>query len=138
MPAKRFFIAYMPVEHINGKMAPVAYKVSNVPEGMQPDANSYWFGYRHKASPNVSRYGIRTKHRLLEEKPYTIAEDENRTLFTMALQAVNEHREVAADWSLCLQAFENQKQYATLNGFAVATCRHNQGQWPQEWTAQNS
>lgn len=133
MPARRFFIAYMPVDHINGKMAPVAFKVANVPEGMTPDTNSFWYGYRHKNSPDISRYGIRSEHRMLETKPYTPAEEENRTLFTMALNNVNLHRQIALDWQLCQQSFEQQKQYKTITGYAVATCRANNGEWPSYW-----
>ncbi len=135
MPARRFFICYLPVQHINGKMAPVAYKVGNVPEGVQPNTNSFWYGYRRQSSPNVSRYGIRSQHRLLEEHPYTVAEEENRTLFTMSLEAVNLHRQIAADWQLCLDDFQTQKIYTTPTGYAVATCRANGGIWPANWTA---
>lgn len=133
MPARRWFIAYMPVEHINGKMAPVAYKVANVPEGTQPDTNSFWYGYRHKYSPDISRYGIRSQHRMLEEHPYTASEEENRTLFRMALENTYLHREIAGDWELCLQDFDKQKDYKTALGYAIATCRANNGEWPEDW-----
>lgn len=134
MPAKRYFISYLPVQHINGKMAPVKVKCANVPAGETPPDTSYWYGYRHKSTPTVSRYGIRSQHRLLEEKPYTASEEENRTLFTMSLQAVNTHRQIAADWQLCRQSFLQQHDYTTQIGFAVAICRQNSGIWPDTWT----
>lgn len=135
MTARRYYIATLPVSHINGKMAPVAVAVSNSEDPAKEPDVSFWYGYRHKATPNVSRYGIRSVRRNLTTKPYTAAEDENRTLFTMALQAVNEHYGVAGDWELCLQAFSRQRQYKSARGFAVAICRDNLGRWPAEWTA---
>lgn len=135
MPAKRWFIAYIPVQHINGKMAPVDYKVANVPSGVEPDDHSFWYGYRHRATPDISRYGIRSQHRELSTHPYSPAEEENRLLFTAALNNVYLHREIATEWELCLAAYNRQKDYATPIGFAVAICRANNGDWPQEWTA---
>lgn len=135
MPARRYYIATLPVAHINGKMAPVAVKCSNAEDPEQEPAVSFWYGYRHRATPNISRYGIRTERRNLTAKPYTSAEDENRTLFTMALNAVNEHYKIAADWRLCETAFSSQYDYATPRGYAVARCRENGGEWPAEWTA---
>ena len=134
MPARRYYIATIPVDHINGKMAPVRIKVSNVPAGVTPPETSFWYGYRLQSSPNVSRYGIRTEHRMLEDKPYTPAEEENRTLFTLALNAVNLHREIAGDWELCKESWKEQDEYKTLNGFAVAVTRANEGIWPEQWT----
>lgn len=136
MSSRRYYTTTLPVAHINGKMAPVDHRVNNVSPGETPDSNTWWYGYRWYKEPNISRYGIRTQHRMLAEKPYTAAELENRTLFTMSLQAVQAHRNIAADWALCLQAFSQQTTYYTAEGFAVATCRANNGQWPAEWTAE--
>lgn len=134
MPARRYYIATLPVQHINGKMAPVRVKCSNVAAGDTPPETSFWYGYRLQSSPDISRYGIRTEHRMLEDKPYTAAEEENRTLFTMSLQAVNLHRQIAGDWEQCKNSYQGQKDYKTLNGYAVAMTRQNQGIWPEEWT----
>lgn len=133
MPARRYYIATLPVQHINGKMAPVAVKCSNSPDPSSEPEVSYWYGYRHRATPLVSRYGIRSQRRDLTAKPYTAAEDENRTLFTMALNAVNDHYDIAADWELCMADFKRQYDYATPRGYAVARCRQNDGAWPAEW-----
>lgn len=135
MPARRYYIATLPVQHINGKMSPVAVKCSNSADPSQEPEVSYWYGYRHKASPNVSRYGIRSQRRDLSTKPYTAQEDENRTLFTSSLQAVNEHYQIAGDWELCERDFLQQFDYATPRGYAVARCRANGGIWPEEWTS---
>lgn len=134
MPSRRYYIATLPVDHINGKMAPVRVKCSNVAAGDTPPETSFWYGYRLQSSPDISRYGIRTEHRMLEDKPYTAAEEENRTLFTMSLQAVNLHRQIAGDWEQCNNSYQGQNQYKTLNGYAVAMTRQNQGIWPEEWT----
>lgn len=135
MPAKRFYIATLPVEHINGKMAPVKYKCSNVAAGEPVPDTSFWYGYRRKTSPFVSRYGIRTEHRKLEEHPYTIAETENRDLFRAALLAVNANHKIPANWELCREDFMAQEEYRTQIGFAIAMCRENAGQWLDAWTA---
>ena len=121
-----------PVAHINGKMAPCYVKCPNTtnPEEENP---GFWYGFRRRTSP-VSRFGVRYKGRDLNTHPVTTSEDENRTLFTLALQAVNLHREIAADWELMLEDFRRQMHYRTPNGFAVAKCRENGGQWPERWT----
>lgn len=134
MPARRYYIAIAPVEHINGKMAPVSYKCANSADPDSEPRVSFWYGYKHKASPNVSRYGIREKRRNLTTNPYTGEEDENRTLFRASLLAVYEHKTIAADWALMLADFRRQREYSTLIGYAVAACRSNGGEWLPEWT----
>ena len=135
MSSRRYYTTTLPVAHINGKMAPVDHIVKNIAAGDSPDDASWWYGYHWYREPNISRYGIRKKHRMLADNPYTPHELENRALFTMSLQAVNAHRNIAADWALCLQAFSKQSSYYTAEGYAVATCRANNGLWPAEWTA---
>lgn len=132
MSSRRYYITILPIEHINGKMSQAAYKVANVPAGGIADDNEYWYGYRLHNIPR-SYYGIRKKHRLLADNPYTTAEEENRTLFSLALQSVNTHRQIAGDWALCLEDFNGQRKYTTANGYAVATCRANNGDWPPYW-----
>ena len=135
MPCRRYFICIAPVDHINGKMAPVAVKCSNTEDPEHIVAKGFWYGYRRKAAPNISRFGIRTMRRDLEQHPYTPAEDENRTLFTASLHAVFAHRDIAADWALMIADFNKQSRYGTPIGYAVAACRSNGGNWLQEWTA---
>lgn len=133
MPSRRYFITIAPVSHINGKMAPCYVKCPNTtdPEEENP---GFWYGFKRRTSP-VSRFGVRYKGRNLNTHPVTTAEDENRSLFTLALQAVNLHRDIAADWALMLADFDKQSRYQTPNGFAVAECRANSGQWPARWTS---
>lgn len=135
MPARRYYIATIPVQHINGKIAPVSVKCSN---SLDPDSEpkvSYFYGYRHFATPSVSRYGIRQKRRNLSVKPYSTAEEENRTIFTTSLHAVYEHQRIAGDWDLMLKDFAIQEDYATPIGFAVAMVRANSGEWLGRWVA---
>lgn len=135
MPAKRYYIATLPVAHINGKMAPVKVKCSNVAEGQPVPDTSFWYGYRRKTSPSVSRYGIRTEHRDLGAHPYTTAEQENRDLFRASLLAVDYNHKIAANWALCKEDFLQQTEYRTQIGFAVAMVRENAGLWLDAWTA---
>lgn len=135
MPARRYFIGTLPVAHINGKIAPVAVKCSNTDDPEHAIEISFFYGYRHRATPNISRYGIRTQRRDLNTKPYTAHEDENRTLFTASLIAVYAHKKIAADWALCLADYDHQRNYATPLGYAVAAVRANGGIWLEEWTA---
>lgn len=135
MSARRYYLGTLPFEHINGKIAPVAVRCANT---YDPDAEpkvSFFYGYRHKATPKVSRYGIRSVRRDLNAKPYTAAEDENRTIFTASLQSVHTHKKIAADWALMLADFDKQSNYATPIGYAVASCRANGGEWLPEWVA---
>lgn len=134
MPSRRYYIAMAPVEHINGKMAPVSVKCKNTTDSAAVEVAGFWYGYKHK-NCNTSHFGIRTNCRDLNTNPYTAAEIENRTLFTMALQAVNAHRDIAADWALMLADYNKQSTYITPNGFAVALCRENGGYWLDDWTA---
>lgn len=134
MPARRYYIATAPIDHINGKMAPVAVKCSNTDDPEHAPAVSFWYGYRHRATPNVSRYGIRTERRDLNTNPYTPEEDENRLLFRASLVAVHEHKNRPSDWAKMLADFSLQDRYKTEFGYAVAACRSNHGEWLPEWT----
>ena len=122
-----------PVESINGKMAPVSVKVTNSPDGQHLEVPGFWYGYK-RPGIRVNRFGIRTIRRNLVTHPYTSAEDENRTLFTISLQVVYAALEDNAKRQLCNTEFLEQNRYTTLIGFAVANTRANGGQWPSRWT----
>lgn len=132
MPAKRWFISVLPVAHVNGKMAPVAVKCPNTTDDEHKN-EGFYYGYVHRANPQVSRFGIRTISRNLNTHPYTESEDENRILFTASLYAVYENKAIARNWLLCTQDFRKQSAYATQLGYAIATCRANGGVWPDRW-----
>lgn len=132
MSTHRYYIATIPVDHINGKMAPVAVTCPDTTDPAAVENPGFWYGYRVPGR-SVSRYGIRTRGRLLTAHPYTAAELENRTLFTLALQAVREHASISADWELMMNDFRAQKDYISPYGYAVARSRENGGNWPHEW-----
>lgn len=134
MKAKRYFITTLPVDHINGKMAQVAYKCKDIPTGGTEPDTSFWYGYRRKSSPDVSRYGIRQNHRHLETHPYTAQELEGRTTFSAAIQAVDTNLQIPTHKALCELDYTNQSEYRTLRGFATAASYHNGGAWPSQWT----
>lgn len=133
MPSKRYYIATIPVDHINGKMAPVANKCPDTDDPSKLENPGFWYGYRLPKRPGVNYYGIRTQSRNLQTKPYTASEEENRTLFTQSLLSVNEHFGVSPDWELMLDDFNNQREYITPRGYAVAQCRANNGEWLDRW-----
>lgn len=135
MPAKRYYTATLPVDHINGKMAPVATICSNTDDPEHAPEVSFWYGYKHRATPHISRYGIRTVHRDLTTNPYTPKEDENRTLFTASLTEVYKHQKYPPDWALMQADFKMQSRYKTEIGYAVAAVRSNGGVWLQEWVS---
>lgn len=133
MSCRRYYIALAPVDHINGKMAPVRVKCPNSDDPEHLEVSGFWYGYRHQNRPDISRFGVRTLCRDLNTHPYTASEDENRTLFTSSLFAVYDHKEVAADWDLMLADFARQDRYVSPIGYAVAACRANGGEWLKEW-----
>lgn len=135
MPSRRYYIAIAPIAHINGKMAPQRVKCPNSDDPEHLESSGFWYGYKRRTAPDVSRFGVRTLGRDLTRHPYTAAEDENRILFTASLNAVYAHKRVAADWSLMLADFNRQDRYATPIGYAVAACRSNGGQWLTEWSS---
>lgn len=134
MPSRRYFIAIAPVEHLNGKLAPCRVKCPNTFDPDTEKGRAFFYGYRRKSAPYISRFGVRDKCRDLNTKPYTAAEDENRTLFRASLLAVYTHKAVQADWALMLADMEKQSRYNTPIGFAVAAVRANGGEWLPEWT----
>lgn len=133
MPSRRYYIAIAPVAHINGKMAPQWQKCPNTEDPEHTRAEGFWYGYKRRSNPDVSRFGVRVLCRDLTQHPYTPAETENRILFTASLQAVYEHKIIAGDWALCMEDFAAQDEYKTPIGFAVAICRAGGGVWPDGW-----
>lgn len=133
MPSVRYITNVLPVSHINGKMAPVKNIVTNSPDGQQLKVEGYWYGFRRRGN-SANRFGIRTIRRNLITNPYTAAEDENRTLFTMSLQVVHESLQIPYRRQLCMDDFLLQERYTTLIGYAVAVTRANNGEWPERWS----
>lgn len=135
MPSRRYYIAFLPVQHMNGKLAPCRVKCPNTLDPETEHGEAFFYGYKRRSNPNISRFGVRDKCRDLNSNPYTAAEDENRTLFRASLVAVYEHKSISGDWALCIADFDKQDNYRTILGFAVAACRSNGGQWLEDWIA---
>lgn len=133
MPSRRYYIAIAPIEHLNGKLAPVRVKCKNTTDSEHRESEGFFYGYRRAARPSVTRYAVRTLSRDLNTNPYTPQEEENRTLFTAALNATYAHQAIEEDWQAMLADFEAQSIYVTPLGFAVAMCRQNGGEWPPKW-----
>ena len=133
MPSVRYITNIAPVAHINGKMAPVSVIVTNSPDGHDLKTDGYWYGFRRNSSSR-NRYGIRTIRRNLVTNPYTAQEDENRTLFTLSLNVVYANKDIPANWALCVNEWQRQRDYSTVIGYAVHVVRGNQGEWPERWT----
>ena len=128
----RYIRTIMPLEHINGKLAPVRVKC---PDSMSEEdvyTDGFFYGYSTKYS-DVNYFAVRTKCRNLTKTPVTQAERANRTLFTNALEAVFEAMQDERKRNLCKADFEKQTRYRTIRGFAVAVTRENGGVWPSFW-----
>ena len=131
--SRRYYIPMAPVAHINGKIAPAAYKAANTDDPEKTEIDGYFYGYRHKFSKK-NCFAIRKRCRDLTKKPYTTAEQENRDLFSITLLEVNIHWHNLAERALCILDFDRQTYYHTPRGFAVALVRENGGEWLPEWT----
>lgn len=129
--SRRYFTTTLPVEHINGKMAPTSTRCKNTytPED---EHESYYYGYRRVKSV-INRYAIRSIPRDLNTNPYTARELESRALFTSSIAEVQRYRREPIPWAMCLEEFRSQNTYQTPIGFAIATCRKNGGEWPVRW-----
>lgn len=134
MPSRRYYIATLPVAHINGKLAPVSVKCSNFHGEKENDG--FFYGYRHRVTPHISRYAVRKKSRNLQTNPMTAGENDRQRIFSVTSGAVNDHLADTEERQLCLADFKKQSKYATLRGFAFAECWKEDGRWPQEWTKQ--
>lgn len=129
--SRRYFTTTLPVEHINGKMAPSSTRCKNTytPEG---EHESFYYGYRRLVK-SVNRYAIRSIPRDLNTNPYTSRELESRELFVISISTVQAYRREPLPWAKCLEEFRSQNTYSTPIGFAIATCRKNGGEWPERW-----
>lgn len=130
--SRRYFTTTLPVEHINGKMAPSSVKCKNT-HNLDGEHESYYYGYRRLVK-SVNRYAIRSIPRDLNTKPYTAHELQSRALFVNSIAAVHAYRREPIPWGLCLEEYRKQDIYQTPIGFAIATCRKNGGEWPERWT----
>lgn len=129
--SRRYFTTTLPVEHINGKMAPSSVKCKNTHTSDQEN-DGFYYGYKRLKS-DTSHFAIRIKSRDLNTKPYTTQENENKALFTSSIEQVQRYRREPQAWELCMQDFRLQNAYSTPIGFAIAMTRKNGGEWLPKW-----
>lgn len=130
--ARRYYITTLPISHINGKMAPMSVTCPNTNGERENDG--YYYGYRHHATPHLSRYAIRKKSRNLLRNPVTQGEVVNQVLFAETARNVLRHIDNPQERGKVNADFRRQRQYATLRGFAFAKVFENGGEWLEKWS----
>lgn len=128
----RYIRTLMPLERINGKLAPVRVKCPDSTAEDDIYTDGFFYGYQLPHSQQ-NFFAVRTKCRNLNKNPYGEQESSNRTLFTNTLHAVWIAMQDETKRNKCKADFVKQTAYATLRGFAVAVTRENGGVWPPYW-----
>ena len=129
MPSKRYYIATLPVEHMNGKLDRVAVKCHDMPDTDDSGGVSFYYGYR-VGNRLQSRFGLREKSRNLSVNPYTPSETANRDLFAASVAATQAGLAIPAKHAAALAAFKRQTKYILLFNYCVAQTRANNGVFP--------
>lgn len=129
MALRRYLEYYIPIVHLNGKLAPAGYKCS--PQAAS-DTNgvSFTYGYRHR-SQEKSLFAVRSRCRNLSIKPFNAREEECMSAFgdtsaEVQLAWENGQRRNAA----MLAAFRAQKKYKRVYNFAWAMTYANNRVFP--------
>ena len=133
MASRRWYIATAPVEHINGKMAPVREKCRNVQTESEAEQRGYTYGYMHKSRMGVSRFAVRTRGRVLQKNPYRTPERMNRQAFADSCESAGWIVHTPSVWNIVLAEFNAQSKYVTPYGYCVAQIRLNGGDVPERW-----
>lgn len=128
--ARRYIIHTPPVQHMNGKLAPSSQVVHNQPDTSETEAGFY-YGYRHRKKPNISRYALRDRARNLSINPYTRGEERVKTLFTECVALAIDMLADTATYYRILEAFKQQRKYVRLYNYTIAELvKHNaQSPW---------
>ena len=124
--ARRYIIHTPPVQHMNGKLAPSSLVCHNQPDTSETE-NTFYYGYRHAARPEISRYALRDRARNLSEHPYTSGEDASKAMFEQCVQTAIALLNTPAERAKIHAAFRRQKRYIRIYNYAIATLIHNQG-----------
>ena len=127
--ARRYIIHTPPVQHMNGKLAPSAQVVHNQPDSSETE-DSFYYGYRHRKKPNVSRYALRDKARNLSLNPYTRGEERVKTLFTDCVALAIDMLADTATYYRILEAFKQQRKYIRIYNYTIAELVKHNGQSP--------
>lgn len=123
---KRYLIHMAPVEHMNGKLAPSSLVCHNQPDTSESE-NTFYYGYRHAARPEISRYALRDRARNLSEHPYTQGEEDSKAMFEECVQTAITLLNTPAERAKIYAAYRRQKRYIRIYNYAIATLIHNQG-----------
>ena len=136
MPSRRYYIAKAPIEHINGKMAPVRQKCKNVQNESEAVQEGYMYGYTRFPRPDISRYAYRDRGRVLSAHPYTSREYDLQYYFSRGVYYYKRYRDTQPNnrWTALQNAFAAQCQYSTAYTLCIAKVIQNRGSWPAEWT----
>lgn len=127
--ARRYIIHTPPVQHMNGKLAPSAQVVHNQPDSSETE-DGFYYGYRHRKKPNVSRYALRDKARNLSLNPYTRGEEMVKTLFTECVALAIDMLTDTATYYRILEAFKQQRKYIRIYNYTIAELVKHNGQSP--------
>lgn len=127
--ARRYIIHTPPVQHMNGKLAPSAQVVHNQPDSSETE-DSFYYGYRHRKKPNVSRYALRDKARNLSLNPYTRGEERVKSLFTDCVALAIDMLADTATYYRILEAFRQQRKYIRIYNYTIAELIKHNGQSP--------
>lgn len=127
--ARRYIIHTPPVQHMNGKLAPSAQVVHNQPDSSETE-DSFYYGYRHRKKPNVSRYALRDKARNLSLNPYTRGEERVKSLFTDCVALAIDMLADTATYYRILEAFRQQRKYIRIYNYTIAELVKHNGQSP--------
>ena len=127
--ARRYIIHTPPVQHMNGKLAPSAQVVHNQPDSSETE-DGFYYGYRHRKKPNVSRYALRDKARNLSLNPYTRGEERVKTLFTDCVALAIDMLADTETYDRILQAFKLQRRYIRIYNYTIAELVKHNGQSP--------
>lgn len=127
--ARRYIIHTPPVQHMNGKLAPSAQVVHNQPDSSETE-DSFYYGYRHRKKPNVSRYALRDKARNLSLNPYTRGEERVKSLFTDCVALAIDLLADTETYYRILEAFRQQRKYIRIYNYTIAVLVKHNGQSP--------
>ena len=124
--ARRYVLHLPPVQHMNGKLAPSTLVCHNQPDTSETE-NTFYYGYRYAAKPDVSRYALRDKARNLSEHPYTPGEDAVKALFEQCVQTAIVLLDSPSERAKIYASFKRQRRYVRLYNYTIAELVRNKG-----------
>lgn len=122
----------MPVDHLNGKLAPSSVVCHNQPD-TDVSGTSFYYGYRYRNKPDTSRYAIREKSRNLSVNPYTVGEEASKQAFSDAVAQAQHVLSNPTTYPGVTSAFRSQHRYIRRYNYVIATLILTGGDIPPEW-----